>query len=227
MHQLRNYGDARQSAGCALCGKETGTRDHVPPRVFLDEPFPENLPIVDACEACNNGASSDEEYAACFIDCARTGTEKSHPTRRPKIERVLRRQPSLQARIAASASIIDGAVVWKAEADRMHRVVLKMARGLATYELNEPRLEVPDSVVVVPLVAVSAVQREAFERVPTVEIFPEVGSRAMQRLVETDNPAGWMIVQPGRFRYALIWEGSATVVRMVFSEYFAAEIIWR
>lgn len=49
MHQLRNYGDERQLSACVFCRRETETRDHVPSRVLLDEPYPENLPVVPAC----------------------------------------------------------------------------------------------------------------------------------------------------------------------------------
>jgi hypothetical protein len=46
MEQLPNFGDQRTLAYCAFCGGETGTRDHCPSRIFLDQPFPDNLPVV-------------------------------------------------------------------------------------------------------------------------------------------------------------------------------------
>lgn len=73
MKQIPNYGDQRQLAFCTYCGGPPDTRDHVPSRVLLDEPYPANLPAVGCCDACNSGASSDEEYVACIIDCAASG----------------------------------------------------------------------------------------------------------------------------------------------------------
>src|SRR5690242_14029536 len=64
------YIDERHLAFCAFCGDAPGTRDHVPPRVFLDKPYPDNVPVVGSCFECNNGASLDEEYVACLLEAA-------------------------------------------------------------------------------------------------------------------------------------------------------------
>ncbi len=53
-HKLQIYGNERCLAFCAFCGGETGTRNHYPSRVFLDEPFPDNLPVVPACSKCRD-----------------------------------------------------------------------------------------------------------------------------------------------------------------------------
>jgi len=59
---------------CVYCGgAEPSTRDHVPPKVFLDEPYPPGLPVVGACEGCNLGFSLDEQYLACLIGCVMCG----------------------------------------------------------------------------------------------------------------------------------------------------------
>ena len=39
MQQLPCYGDQRTLAFCAFCGGKTGTCDHCPSKVFLDEPY--------------------------------------------------------------------------------------------------------------------------------------------------------------------------------------------
>jgi len=57
MEQLRNFGDARQMAFCAYCGRGTETRNDVTSKVFLDEPYPTNLSVVPACQSCNEGSS--------------------------------------------------------------------------------------------------------------------------------------------------------------------------
>jgi len=68
MRQRINFGDKRQIAHCVYCGKGIETREHTPPKVLLDVPYPENLPVIQACEICNQGYSLDEEYFACLID---------------------------------------------------------------------------------------------------------------------------------------------------------------
>lgn len=62
MKQIPNYGDIRQIQTCVYSGGGTETRDHVPSKVLLEKPYPENLPIVPACDTCNQSFSSDEEY---------------------------------------------------------------------------------------------------------------------------------------------------------------------
>lgn len=61
-----------------------------------------------------------------------------------------------------------------------------------------------------------------------LSVWPEVGSRALQRVVEgTDlDGLGWITVQPGRYRYSVTANGGVTV-RMVLSEYLAGEVIWK
>jgi len=69
MEQFLNYGDQRNEGWCIHCGGVDETRDHVPSRILLDEPYPTNLPVVAACQRCNLGCSLDEEYVACLLEC--------------------------------------------------------------------------------------------------------------------------------------------------------------
>jgi hypothetical protein len=70
-------------------------------------------------------------------------------------------------------------------------------------------------------------QRDVFENPEPVAIWPEVGSRAMQRLITgTDvTPGGWIDVQPGLYRFNVTYGGSVEV-RIVIHEYLACYIYW-
>lgn len=81
--------DERHRGGCAYCGTKPDTRDHVPSRVLLDEPYPLNLPTVDACEDCNASFSRDEQYIACLIDAVVSGSAQPEEVRREKVKRLL------------------------------------------------------------------------------------------------------------------------------------------
>ena len=59
--------DERLTGMCVYCGAQPETRDHVPSKVLLDEPYPPELPVVGACEKCNASFSMDEQYLACFL----------------------------------------------------------------------------------------------------------------------------------------------------------------
>src|SRR5438067_1316487 len=102
MEQIRSFADERWSAFCAFCGRPPNTRDHVPPRVFLDKPYPENLPVVGACRECNKRGSLDEEYIACLLEVAAHGTVDPAALSRQKVARTLAARPPLAARLATS-----------------------------------------------------------------------------------------------------------------------------
>lgn len=227
MRQVNNYGDERQIAQCAYCAGNTLTRDHVPSRVLLDKPYPENLPVVPACLDCNQGFSSDEEYLACLVDCVIADSCSPEDVGREKIRRILSRKPNLAALLASSRRLTNGTSHFLVHDHRVRSVVLKLGRGHALFELNEPQFDEPHSVVYTPLLTLSGDVRASFEHVPKPAIWPEVGSRAMMRLESVDGGyPQWIVVQPGRYRH-LAFVDDAVVVRVVLSEYLACEITWR
>lgn len=225
--------DARLRAWCMYCGGAPDTDDHVPSKVLLDQPYPNNLPLVPACLACNNGLSSDEEYLACLLDCVIAGSTDPNSLTREKARRSLVRHPALAARIEqAKTTDASGRLVWVPEADRIKRVMLKLARGHAAYEITEPQFAAPAHVSFGPLTSMEEHQRHQFENPPGERLWPEVGSRAFERMAlafAMGGPAGltngWQVVQPGRYRY-LVSYSEGVDVRMVLSEYLACQVIW-
>lgn len=66
--------------------------------------------------------------------------------------------------------------------------------------------------------------RAAFEAVHIGDAWPEVGSRMFTRLVGgADLSGGWIVVQPGVYRYAI---HQYSTVRIVIREYLAFEAVW-
>ena len=112
---------------------------------------------------------------------------------------------------------------------RVTRIILKLARGHAAFELNEPQLEAPTSVWFAPLVAMTDAQVDAFfNDLAGGSVYPEVGSRALDRLFSGADTAGdgrWVIVQAGRYRYAAGW-GGGICIRMVIRDHLACEVRW-
>lgn len=242
MDQLRDFSDDRLSQGCAYCGAPTrDTRDHVPSRILLDPPMPDNLPVVWACYACNNGFSRDEEYVACLIECAIEGTTDPDKIARGQVALILRRSPALRARLESAGRVVDSQIGFVPEADRLVNVVRKLATGHALYELAFPGRREPTSLWCAPLALLSATQREQFESPQVVEILGEVGSRGIQRMILTEvtllGAAGdttavrllindWVEVQEGRYRYFAADLPEGVVVRIVIAEYLGAEVWW-
>ena len=236
MKKVKPIGDVRQPGICVYCGAVPETRDHVPSRVLLDEPFPDDLPTVPACGICNHSFSEDEEYLACFLECVVCGTTDPEVLRRQKIGRILAVNPRLRQRIDYAREGYDN---WHPEAESIRNVVLKLARGHAAFELfpgieelGFPTLRGPSGFAVMALDSLSDKERSSFEDVwaPELGLLPEIGSRAFVRCVEGNSDHlgygdGWVVVQPGRYRYA-VTESDGVLVRMVLREYLACEVRW-
>jgi len=99
MEQIRDLSDERLSYYCIYCGKAPDSREHVPSKVFLDEPYPTNLPVVPSCIECNNKFSKDEVYVACLLECVLRGSADIDKLNRKKIQRILTEKKKLQRQL--------------------------------------------------------------------------------------------------------------------------------
>lgn len=228
MRQIRDYSDDRNRGFCVLCGRGGGTRDHSPSLVFLDEPYPDNLPVLTACASCNHGLSLDEQYVACLIECAVVGNCDADSMRRDKIARILQKHARLQAFLRdARTATGEREFAFRVDDARVRRVVLKLARGHVAFEAGIPHPEKPAAVAYEPMCLLDEQARRRFEELPEQRSWPEVGSRAFYRAATGCDLAGsgWIDVQPGRYRYAVFYE-SGDRVRIVIGEYLACEVAW-
>ena len=223
MRFVQNFGDKRQYERCVHCGGPMESRDHAPSRIFLDEPYPDQLPLVWSCLRCNTGFSLDEEYVACLLECTLRGSTQPQAMQRAQIARILSDKPSLRARLEASRLQHQGRCMFQPEVERVERVVLKLARSHALFELNETLEGEPAYCAFRPMLTLGKRQRQQFESIMAASVWPEVGSRAMQRIAERE--VGWLVVQSGRYRYQALADGNVTV-RLVLSDYLAAEARW-
>jgi len=225
------FTDIRLAQRCALCGiRPPATRDHVPARVFLDEPLPGQYPVVAVCERCNQGASKDEEYVACVIDAALHGTVIDTALLRPKVAAALTHSQPLADRLRqAEHRGGDGKCIgFDCESARMRRVLEKIGRGLIAFDDGDAQVGSDAEVIWSALGQVTAQARSDFMNAPS-QLLPEVGSRALIHLARTgfDSPRPWTTLQPGRFSYLVDrpLEG-ALGVRMLFSDYLAAQCVF-
>ena len=203
MRQPQCFGDERNKGFCVHCGGAPETNDHVSSKVLLDKPYPENLMGCPACRTCNNGLSADEEYLACLQECAIAGEAEPSVMRRPKIARILNQNAALLARLRQARTVAGEVPMWAIECERARNVILKLARCHAAFEQNEPQLEEPDYLRMQPLALMSDEERSEFEgQGGDIAFWPEMGSRAMQRLLVTGADVfseGWLIVQEGNY----------------------------
>lgn len=219
------FADDRMLGVCVYCGGSPDTRDHIPSRVLLDEPFPENLPVADCCQTCNTGFSLDEQYLACFIDCVIVGSTKPGDVERAKVTRILTDTPAIAARIAASETRgSDEQQIWQPEINRLYNVILKLARGHVAYELSLLQIDEPLSITCAPIIALDDHVVEQFLSPQETPSWPEIGSRAFIQACKQFLAASadyWHVVQPGRYQY-LVSQADGLFVRILLSKYLAA-----
>ncbi|MFF0710131.1 MULTISPECIES: hypothetical protein [Gordonia] len=237
MLQIADPTGADRYDRCLHCDQELDakpTRDHVPSRGLLTRPYPENLPTVGICAECNNRFSDDERYLFLLLDCVLSGSADASEQSDPRAAERLRQAPKLANRIADQQVLTlpfeDDTVWWEPESARVDTVIVKNARGHVMLKTGAPLHRAPDSVAFSALSVLTDDQRQAFERgshdATSPPLLPKLGTRALVRAFTPDVVDGWVVVQRGRYRFAIDNEPSATRVRSVIREYLATEVIW-
>ena len=231
MDPRKLFVDTRLTGLCIYCGATPDSRDHCPAKVLLDDPFPAELPVVEACKSCNQGFPADEQYLACLIECVLCGSAEPANVNRQKVRRILEQNPRLTSRIKQSQRLDErGKVYWEVEPERIRNVVVKLARGHLAYEYGLPLRGNPDAVSFVPLVLMSENQLFEFEKPESDSrmLWPEIGSRAFVRACITAEGQvlnDWNVVQRQRYRY-LVGQSNGDFVHLVLSEYLACRVVW-
>lgn len=241
MEQVRDLSDDRLVNGCLYCGGLDESRDHVPSRVFLDSPFPKQLPVVGSCVTCNNDFSQDEAYVACLIESVLVGSTSPDDIRRERIADLMRRTPKLRAKLESAKTFVGGNVQFEVESERVRNVVLKLARGHAAFELSQVCRDEPISFRCLPLAVMTEVEINDFDASDVVGYLGEIGSRGMQRMLVAqfsfashEGTASthdvvindWVDVQENRYRYLAIDNGDEITIKIVIAEYLACEVVW-
>lgn len=241
MDQLNPFADNRLIRGCIYCSNPADTRDHVPSKCLLEQPYPTNLPVVGCCDSCNQDFSKDEQYFACLIESVLCGSTDPEKIGRPSVARIMQDSPALRQRIENSKIEVDGQIAFVPEIERLKNVMLKLARGHAAFELSQPCRQEPDSFWCSPLSSLSQENRKAFDSIYFQQILGELGSRNMQRLLVTQitrlDENGeqqneqmifnyWIDVQDDRYRFIAIDDMGQIVIRIVVAEYLACEVAW-
>lgn len=241
MAHLNNLADNRLIRGCIYCGGLPDTRDHVPSKCLLDQPYPTNLPVVGCCYSCNQSFSSDEQYLVCLIESVLCGSTDPEKIRRSAVRKILENSPSLRQRIENSKTEVDGHIAFIPEMERINNVMLKLAQGHAAFELSQLCRKEPEHFWCSPLLLLSQEEQNNFNAAHFPHIFGEVGSRNSQRLQviqitrldengkEQDYGMlfnDWVEVQDDRYRFLAIDDMGQIVIRIVISEYFACEVAW-
>ena len=120
-------------------------------------------------------------------------------------------------------------MIFNPEIERVQSILIKLAKGHCLYELHEIRTDDPDELLVRPLSLLSSEELSYFENPEAAPVWPEVGSRAMHRLLvcaDEEQYSDWIEVQKGRYRYSAVL-GNGIEVRIVIHEYLAFLARWQ
>lgn len=88
----------KKNGHCIYCNSIATTRDHVPPKIFLDPPLI-NCKTVPSCLECNQKYGKDDEFFAYFVEFLRMIELGFDELEREKIQRVFEHSSSIEDRI--------------------------------------------------------------------------------------------------------------------------------
>lgn len=69
---------------------------HIPSKIFLQNPYSQDLSGVAACISWNNGFSKDKDHMACFLYCVIEGTTEHEKLTDQRVVKSLKRNKSLE-----------------------------------------------------------------------------------------------------------------------------------
>ncbi|WP_156916899.1 hypothetical protein [Leisingera aquimarina] len=230
-----DHSDQRHNSWCYHCSRTLGSREtnreHIPTKNILTKPYPENLPVAAVCAKCNESYSLDEQYFIAFLSAVLSGTTDPNLQVNNAGKSALK-DPKLRGRIERSKReylTIGGerVTLFEPEVDRVKNVAIKNARGHVFFENGEPKFEEPIFCDVFPLQTASDEQLDAIFPLQHFDVWPEVGSRWMQRLIAESgfDDQSFYVVQPEVYRFRLDFDHGVTI-RSVIHEYLATIVAW-
>lgn len=228
MIQLNNYADKRQTSLCAYCGehKTKFTRDHSPSKAFLNKPYPNNLYVLSACFTCNNNFSIDEEYVAYWIAIALYKLNGIKTNKYLNAIRAIERNDNLK-KLFFGTNLFNEDDLVPIDENRLKNILYKLASGHVLYHHNNPKYELPATINWFFLSSLGINERYAYEQEILVEVYPEVGSRTIIMDQYGNAYYPWLIAQEGVYRYFVAETGNSQVVKIVFNEFLACEVLWK
>jgi hypothetical protein len=241
---------------CIYCGNIADSREHIPSKVFLEEPFPDNLYLVPACRKCNNSFSDDELYTWYIIKILE---QESGIPMKNYAEKRFSSHPHVyqeaQKDISDFAGWFNGPVrdkiLFKFQSKRVERVIEKLAIGHAVFELGECYFsEDFDSwkISKVEYAFAPALSQDVIEDYDCAvdisnNLLPEIGSRVYENIYPVTIPLcdmqgnsnmaigvvflDWTDIQDNIYRYIAIYSFEEIKIMIVIDEFLYTTVIFR
>lgn len=231
MIQVNPHNDVRYDNICCYCQKpfdNNKTRDHIPSKVLLDKPYPENLPRVFCCYDCNQSFSTDEEYFACIIEYLVAGTKTFEKIQRKKIKDLLLKKEHLRNRIELNITEKGDQLTFDFTNTVLKNVLKKIMFGHLSYELSNPYIQNPDYLEFNTIDNLTEKEFQNFILESAIDIVPEIGTRAsLSHIVINNCPIStWKIVQKNNYQYKLSIGKNETILKVIFRNKIYLLAIW-
>ena len=224
MKTYNDFSDERLRGKCTYCNAAPTTRDHIPSKVLLSKPYPLNLQVVPACEACNNSFSKDEVFLSFLIDYL---IMLGSPFSESKVDSLKARYESFDSLESRVLEFLtkddDGRISIKLENSRIENVLIKFATCHILYETGTKVFTKPTHLAYWFLPQMTPRLLNEFNNPAEDPILPEIGCRLMQRIFNDGN--SWITIQEGSYRY-YISAGATCYVRLAIKEFLFCEAVW-
>lgn len=209
---------------CSLCGNpDPDSKEHVIPKVFLEEPFPKNLPTTISCRKCNESYSKDEQYLACLIECVISGTTDPDKIERKKISRTLKNSSGLRKMLKNDKTSNKGDIFFTIDSKRVENVLIKLARAHLFYYINEINYEHPEILKYEPIINFTSEEKTLFFKNEGY-LYPEIGSRYFISSIEEN--IDWHIIQEDSYQFLIESKSNLITVKILIRNYLACIITW-
>ncbi len=226
------YWDKNRENGCIYCGDKATTREHVPSKTLLAEPYPTNLPTIPACFNCNNGFSFDEQYFSYYLEVLKSFIYEDYICNE-KILTTLNKSHSLKSLIESQIKKVDGKVLFEFDEQRFVRIINKLAIGHAGYDFDNVDFDGPKNTWFEFAFFLSDEQKDDFCSPQIMNKIPELSSRyscnyCILENIETGESFllnEWIEVQERRYKYHIYLNKDGGIsVRSIINEILYCQV---
>ncbi len=260
------YGDSRKRhrivfergtpMGCVFCGGSADTREHIPSRVLLEKPYPENLATIPSCYHCNNSYSSDELYSSLLIEFLKADFyPRTYKHSEETLRRIVRSAESQQA--VDTIKEYDPQKKYHLKDERLENVLVKLAICHATHDTSDCYEGSQMQISQLDYSFRPTMSQDEIEDMDSVEFLdgkslPEVGSFGYEHIYVMNlpviNPAtgeqvvieghdgqpllnglafiDWNDVQQDRYRYICFLQGDQIHVKIAIAEFLFVHTVF-
>lgn len=225
----------RFNSTCIYCRTNVAnSREHLPSRIFLDTPYPEEYSIVPACEKCNGSFSSDEVYVSSFIDKLRSALSNNAFPLREKTISAINHDKELAKILNEQIRTENGKILVNYVTESFLKILIKLAKGHLCQD--QDKVFESDCLVEVNFKFKPDLSKDEiyqFEELPSVDKSSECGSDFTHGLLIIEGLGltsqvfvPWNEVQDGNYRYLTYLDHNNYVVRIVICETLFAEVLY-